>query len=68
MFISHLDLEICARERVADLLREAEQDRRVNLALRGRLPVRARVARRLYAFAEWIEGRPSRSVIRASAQ
>jgi hypothetical protein len=67
MFPSYLDLEICAKERVADLLREAEHDRQANLASRPGLPVRARVARRLYTVADWLEGHSSQPAIRARA-
>jgi hypothetical protein len=52
---------------IAELQREAEHDRLVDLAFGPRRPFRFRVAEWLHAAAERIEGRPRRSVVGAEA-
>jgi hypothetical protein len=52
---------------VAELLREVENDRLVDLAMGPGRPIRIRIAERLHAVAEWIEGSPRGSVVRAEA-
>jgi hypothetical protein len=55
------------REKVDELLREAENDRLADLAAGPGRPIRARIADCLVAVAEWIEGRPQGSIVRAEA-
>jgi hypothetical protein len=55
-----------ANERLAELQREAARARLVDLATGPRRPWRARIADRLYAIADRIDGRP-RTIIRAQA-
>jgi hypothetical protein len=60
-------IEFYANQRMAELQREAERDRLADLATRRpRRPWRARLADRLYAIADRIDGRP-RTIIRAQA-
>ena len=59
-------IEFYANERIAELHREAERERLADLASRPRRPWRARIADRLYAMADRIDGRP-RTIIRAEA-
>ena len=54
------------RDHVGELRREAEYQRLIDEATgRGR-PVRAQIARRLYAIAQWVEG-PARQAAEATA-
>jgi hypothetical protein len=46
------------RDRVSDLLREAENDRLADLATGPGRPLRGRIADLLVAIAEWIDDRP----------
>ena len=55
------------RSHVAELLREAEHDRLADLAQRPGRPWRSRVADRLVALAEWVEGQPRAPLARAEA-
>jgi hypothetical protein len=55
-----------AHERMAELHREAAMAHLADLARQPRRPWRARIADRLYAMADWIDGRP-RTIIRAQA-
>lgn len=55
------------RMRVDDLMREAENERLVQLAARPRRPVRAQIALWLVAVAEWVDGQPQGSIARAEA-
>lgn len=55
------------RMRVDDLLREADNERLVQLAARPGRPLRARIAIWLVAVAEWVDGRPQGSIARAEA-
>jgi len=50
---------------VADLMREAEQERLAALLPRPNRHVRGRIADILVTIAEWIEGRPRPTVARA---
>ena len=44
------------RDHVSELRREAERERLIDEAIgRGR-PIRAQIAQRLYAIAQWVEG------------
>jgi len=52
---------------IAELQREVEHDRLVDLALGPTRPFRFRVAEWLHAAAERIEGSPRRSVVGAEA-
>jgi hypothetical protein len=61
------NLDLYAKEYVAELLREAENDRPVCLAIGPGRPVRARLADWLYSVAARIEGAPRASVVRAEA-
>jgi len=54
--------------RRAELLREAEMDRLAQLATGPARPLRARVAERLYAVAEWVEGNQHRPAVGAEAR
>ena len=56
-----------ARERVDELLREAENARLAELARGPRRPVRARVAEWLVALAVRIDSQPHGSIARAEA-
>jgi hypothetical protein len=53
------------RSHVAELLREAENDRLADLAIGPGRPWRERIADRLIAIAEWVDGRPRGSISRA---
>jgi hypothetical protein len=53
------------KSHVAELLREVENDRLVDLAIGPGRPIRVRLAEWLYAAAERIEGSPRGSVLRA---
>ena len=55
-----------ARYHLAQLLREAEQERLANLATGPGRPLRGRIADVLVALAEWLDGTPRRTVARAS--
>jgi hypothetical protein len=46
------------RDRVDELRREAEYQRLIDEAIGQRRPIRAQIARRLYAIAQWVEGPP----------
>jgi hypothetical protein len=50
---------------LAELLRQAEQERLAALATGPSRPVRGRIADGLVAIAEWIEGNPRPTVARA---
>ena len=52
---------------IAELQREVEHDRLVDLALGPTRPFRFRIAEWLHATAERIEGHPRRSVVGAEA-
>jgi hypothetical protein len=60
-------LDIHVQSHVAELLREAENDRLVSLATGPGRPFRLRLAEWLYAVAERIEGSPHGSVVVAEA-
>jgi hypothetical protein len=50
-----------ARERIAEILREAENDHLADLARVPGRPIRSRIADWLVVVAEWVEGRPQAS-------
>ena len=52
----------------AELLREAEMDRLAQLATGPARPLRARLAERLYAVAEWVEGNQHQPAMGAEAR
>jgi hypothetical protein len=55
------------RDRARELQREAAHERLVNEAIgRGR-PIRAQIAQRLYAVAQWVEGSAQPSANNATA-
>jgi hypothetical protein len=58
-------VEFYAQTHIAELLREVENDRLVDLATGPGRPVRIRVAEWLYAVAERLEGSPRGTVLRA---
>jgi len=60
-------LEAYARIRVADLMRDADNERLVRLAMGPGRSVRAQIADWLLAVAERVEGRPRGSIVRAQA-
>ena len=55
-----------AKYHLAELLREAEQERLAYLATGPGRPLRSRIADVLVAIADWLEGSPRRTVARAS--
>jgi hypothetical protein len=67
MSINIVYLDEFVKSRVDELLREAENDRLVHLAIGPGRPVRARLADWLCAVAGRIEGNPRGSVVRAEA-
>jgi hypothetical protein len=56
-----------AKERQADLWREADNERLANLVIGPGRPVRAQIADWLLVIAERVEGRPRGSIVRAEA-
>jgi hypothetical protein len=52
----------------AELLREAEMERLAQLATGPARPLRARLAERLYAVAEWVEGTQHQPAMGAEAR
>ena len=56
MFISPGTVDIHVNEHAAELLREAERERLASAVNRAEQSLRVRVAQRLRAAAEWIEG------------
>jgi hypothetical protein len=60
-------LDSYVQDHHAELLREAEMERLANLVIGPRRPVRARLAERLYAIAQWVEGSQHRPAIRLEA-
>jgi hypothetical protein len=61
------NMDLLVRYHVADLIRDAEHDRLIKLAIGPGRPIRARIADWLYAVADRIEGSPRVSVARAEA-
>ena len=59
-------IEFYSKQRIAELQREAANDRLADLASGPRRSWRALIADRLYAMADRIDGRP-RTIIRAEA-
>ena len=51
-------LEVYLQYRAAELRAEAERERLANQVIRPGRPLRVRLAERLHAAAEWIEGSP----------
>jgi hypothetical protein len=51
----------------AELLREADMERLAHLATSPRRPLRARLAERVFAVAEWLEGTQPRSTVGSEA-
>jgi hypothetical protein len=60
-------IDTYAKLHIAELQREIEHDRLVDLALGPGRPFRLRIAEWLHAAAERIEGSPRRSVVGAEA-
>jgi len=60
-------MDTYARERTADFLREAERDHLADEVVRPGQPLRMRLAERLRAAAEWIEGDTRQPAIEATA-
>jgi hypothetical protein len=60
-------MDTYASERTADFLREAERDRLADEVVRTGQPLRVRLAQRLRATAEWIEGEARQPAIEATA-
>ena len=58
MSVNLASLEVYLQYRTAELLAEAERDRLADQVLRPGRPLRVRLAERLHAAAEWIEGSP----------
>jgi hypothetical protein len=54
-------------QHIAELIREAENERLAYLATGPHRPLRAAIAEWLVAAAEWIEGRPRESTMQAHA-
>jgi hypothetical protein len=52
-------------DHVGELLREADHDRLVNMAIGRRQPVRRRIADWLVSIAEWVDEQPHGSFARA---
>ena len=51
-------MDVLVKDRMNDLLREAENDRLSDQIARPSRPIRVRMADRLRAAARWIEGQP----------
>ena len=67
MFADQGYIDFHVKNHVAELQREVEHQRLVDLAVGPRRPFRFRIAEWLHATAERIEGSPSRSVVGAEA-
>ena len=67
MLVNLALIDVYVKEHVAELQREVEHDRLVDLARGPARPFRFRLAEWLHAAAERIEGNPRRSVVGAEA-
>jgi len=67
MLVNLALIDVYVKEHVAELQREVEHDRLVDLARGPARPFRFRLAEWLHAAAERIEGSPRRSVVGAEA-
>jgi len=67
MLVNLALLDMYVKDHFAELQREIEHDRLVDLALGPGRPFRVRLAEWLHAAAERIEGSPRRSVVGAEA-
>jgi len=67
MLVNLALIDLYVKNHVAELQREVEHERLVDLARGPTRPFRFRVAEWLHAAAERIEGRPRRSVVGAEA-
>jgi hypothetical protein len=56
-------VDFYVKEHVAELVKQVENDRLADLAIGPGRPLRARLAERVYAVAEWVEGSRSRSAM-----
>jgi hypothetical protein len=60
-------VDALANIKIAELRREADNERLAQLAIGPGRPIRVRIADWLFAVAERIEGRPRGSIVRAQA-
>ncbi len=67
MYVSFGQIDQHVKDHTSELLREVENDRLVQLARGPGRPFRLRVAERLHAVAERIEGAPRGSIVGAEA-
>ena len=67
MYSDYAYSDVYAQMRIAELLREADNERLANQVAGPGRPVRARIASWLVAVAQWIEGSPQGSIVRAEA-